>query len=123
MNEMYRDYLLDHYKNPRNSEKLNNPNISIDDNNPLCGDKVHLELKLDKQFKIIDVAFAVNGCVMSTASASLLSEAIKGKRKSDVEKFDQEKIFDLIGIKVSPGRLNCVLLPLKALHLALKKLK
>ena len=68
---MYRDYLLDHYKNPRNSKKINNPDIKIDDNNPLCGDKVRLELKFDKQSRAIGVAFMVSGCVMSTASASL----------------------------------------------------
>lgn len=120
---MYRDYLLDHYKNPRNSQKLTNPDISIGNDNPLCGDKVYLELKFDKRSKVTDVAFIVNGCVMSTASASLLSELIKGKTRSDLEKFDQQTVFDLIGIKVSAGRLDCVLLPLKALHLALGKMK
>lgn len=122
MHELYREHILDHYKHPRHSGHLDKPDVVAEESNPLCGDHIRVELKLGKRPGANEAAFITNGCVMSTASASLLSEAVHGKTKAAMEKFNYETALKLIGIRVSPGRLNCVLLPLVAFRKALQQI-
>ena len=122
MHELYREHILDHYKHPRNRGHLGKPDAVAEESNPLCGDHIRIELKFGGRRERANVACIADGCVMSTASASLLSEAIKGKTKGEMEKFNYETALGLIGIPVSPGRLNCVLLPLVALRKALRQI-
>ncbi len=114
MSELYREHLLEHYRTPQNTLPLTHSDASVDEHNPLCGDRLHAELKM-RHGRIEEITFIVNGCVISTASASLLSESIKGKTPRQVEKLDFESISALLKVAVSPGRIPCVLLPLVAL--------
>lgn len=114
--DIYGEIILDYYRNPLNFGKLENPNIVSRDANPLCGDVVEIQLKLDKS-KIADVKFNGQGCAISKASASMLTEFIKGKTLYDIIKISKGDILDLLKIELSPIRIKCALLPLKALKL------
>lgn len=117
MDELYREYLLDHYKNPRNFGVLKNPDIYKHDSNPLCGDDIEIFVKLDsKKEKILDVKFKGTGCVICIASASLLMEEIIGKNLADVSKMQTDTMLKLLGIELTPSRVKCMMLPLKALQ-------
>lgn len=118
MEELYRDFILDHYRNPRNSGTLDSADASFEDNNPLCGDKIRMDLRL-RDGIIDEIKFAGRGCAISQASASLLTEAVKGKSVKDVEKLSKEDVLENLGISISPARLKCALLGLKVLKLAL----
>lgn len=112
---IYQDLILDHYKNPQNFGKLVKPDASVDVNNPLCGDKIHLDAKINKN-KVENIKFSGEGCAISTASASMLTEYAKAKTISDLKKLDVSFILKMLGIELSPNRLKCALLPLEALH-------
>ena len=118
MEELYRDFILDHYRNPRNAGTLEGADASFEDNNPLCGDKIRMDLRLRNGI-IEDIRFAGRGCAISQASASLLTEAVKGKSVKEVEKLSKEDILENLGISISPARLKCALLGLKVLKHAL----
>lgn len=116
MDDLYREQILDHYKNPRNYGDLVNPTVSSEEYNPLCGDRIFLQLLINKG-KIMDVKFKGEGCAISTASASLLTEYIKSKNISDLKKLEGQDVLPILGIEnLSPGRLKCALLPLEALR-------
>lgn len=113
--DMYRDMILDHYRNPRNWGLVENPDIDHAEDNPTCGDHLHLTVKLDDQGRVAAVGWEGEGCAISQASASLLGEEIMGKTLEELKHFSKEDILDLLGISIGPVRLKCALLSLKVL--------
>lgn len=113
MDDMYRDYILDHYKNPRNSGELPGATNTYHDTNPLCGDEITMALLIDGDV-VTDVRFTGKGCAISQASASILTEEIKGKKLDEVKAIDRQHILENLGIPISPARIKCALLGLKA---------
>lgn len=109
--QIYHENILDHYKHPHNFGEMKNPDVTHHENNPLCGDALDLFLKI-QDGKVADVTFVGKGCAISQASASMLTDAIKGKSISDVEKMTKETILEMLGITLSPVRLKCAMLSL-----------
>jgi nitrogen fixation NifU-like protein len=122
MDELYRDNILDHYKNPRNAGHLDNPSVEADGVNPLCGDELHVEL-LVTDGVVEDVRYNGRGCAISQAAASMLSDAVKGRKVEDVERMGKEDVLDELGIPLTPIRLKCALLSVGVLKVALAELK
>ena len=118
MDDLYRDFILDHYRNPRNAGTIEQPDATFEDNNPLCGDKIRMDLRI-RDGIVEDVKFAGRGCAISQASASLLTEAIKGKPVTEVSRVGKEEVLENLGIEISAARLKCALLGLKVLKQAL----
>jgi nitrogen fixation NifU-like protein len=118
MDDLYRDYILEHYRRPHNFGVLEAPTASYEGANPLCGDRITMMLGISDGV-VQDVAFTGRGCAISQASASLLTDEIKGKKVEDVEKMTAQDLLDLIGIDISPARLKCALLSLDTLAHAL----
>jgi nitrogen fixation NifU-like protein len=114
--DIYQENILDHYENPRNFSKLKEKDIDAHDSNPLCGDSFDIELKF-KNKKVKEVGFSGHGCAISTASASLLSEKIKGKTLDEIKKLDKEDVLELLGVELSHVRIKCAMLPLKIIKL------
>ncbi len=110
---IYKEIILDHYKNPRNFGKMNGADIKVKDVNPLCGDEIEMQMKFNGS-KLKEIKFTGQGCAISMASASLLSESAKGKRIDDLKKMNKDDILKLLGIDISSVRLKCALLSLKA---------
>ena len=110
----YREYILDHYKNPRNFGRIENPDLSHEEENPLCGDVVGIDFRV-RDGAIEDVRFHGRGCAISQASASLLTERIKDMSLEDARKIGKEDVLDELGIEISPARIKCALLSLKVL--------
>lgn len=115
MEDLYRENILDHYQNPRNYGALENPDIAYEDDNPLCGDVIRIEIKLDDQDRVAHVAFGGEGCAISQASASMLTEEIMGKSLDEVKKISKDDMLDMLGIQLGPVRIKCALLALKVL--------
>jgi len=118
MDALYRDFILDHYRNPRNAGTLERPDASFEDLNPLCGDKIRMDLRI-RDGVVEDVKFKGRGCAISQASASLLTESIKGKRIDEIDTIGKEDVLEDLGISISAARLKCALLGLKVLKQAL----
>jgi nitrogen fixation NifU-like protein len=116
MDDMYREVILDHYKHPHNAGILEHPDVSHEDNNPLCGDRIRIDLQIADGI-ITDVRFLGRGCAISQASASLLTDEIIGKPVDEVAAFGKDDMLDLIGIPLdkNPVRIKCALLALKTL--------
>jgi nitrogen fixation protein NifU and related proteins len=112
--QFYREYILDHYRNPRNFGKLEHPDLSHEEDNPLCGDVVGMDFRL-RDGVIEDVRFHGRGCAISQASASLLTERLKGMSLDEAKQIGKEDVLDELGIDISPARLKCALLSLKVL--------
>jgi len=112
--QFYREYILDHYKNPRNYGRLDHPDITHEEDNPLCGDVVGMDFQI-KDGVIEDIRFHGRGCAISQASASLLTERLKGIALDDAKKIDKNDVLGELGIQISPARIKCALLPLKVL--------
>ncbi len=112
--QFYREYILDHYKNPRNYGRLEHPDITHEEDNPLCGDVVGMDFQI-KDGVIADIKFHGRGCAISQASASLLTERLKGMVLDDAKKIDKNDVLGELGIEISPARIKCALLPLKVL--------
>src|SRR3989344_9081246 len=111
---MYQENILDNYKNPRNSGTIKNASVHHHENNPLCGDELDLYLVINNH-KVVDVKINGHGCAISQASASMLSEKIKGKALDELKKITKEGILEMIGIPLSAVRLKCALLSLDKL--------
>jgi nitrogen fixation protein NifU and related proteins len=111
----YREYILDHYRNPRNYGKLEHPDVHSEDSNPLCGDQLALDLQIEDDH-ITTVRFQGRGCAISQASASMLSEMMEGKRTQEVIHLGKDDILDALGIPISPARTKCAFLCLRVLH-------
>jgi len=118
MSEMYAEMILDLYRHPMNYGQLENPDVKAKDSNPLCGDVIEIQIKLNKGV-VKEVKFNGKGCAISLASASLLTEMIKGKKIDELKKLDKKDILDALGIELSVIRLKCALLPLKVLKMGL----
>ena len=115
MNDLYRELIIDHYKNPQYRGILEPNDISFEDENPLCGDHICIDLRLDEDGKVKEAVFDGHGCAISQASADLLIESIQGKSLDDIKTLTKEDVLDLLGIELGPVRLKCALLPLKVL--------
>ena len=115
MENLYRTHILDHYANPRNEGTLDDPDISCEWDNPVCGDVVRLDLRL-KDGRVSEVRFSGQGCVISMASASMLTEEILGKTVEELKALQDEDVFRILGITLGPVRAKCGLLPLQVLH-------
>ena len=120
--EMYKENIIDHYKNPRNYHKLLDFTFQQKELNPLCGDEITLFLKIIDN-KVQDVSFVGQGCAISQASISLLTDYLKGKTFDDIKKISKETVFELLGIPISHTRMKCALLSLKALSEGLSKME
>ncbi len=112
MDDFYRDYILDHYRNPRNFGHLEHPEASAEDLNPLCGDQIRMEFDVDGGV-VRDVRFSGKGCAISQASASMLTEAIKGMRLEEIAKLSKDVVLENVGIGISPTRMKCATLGLR----------
>ena len=115
MDDLYREIIIEHYKNPAFRGKLDPSDISFADNNPLCGDHIEINLRVDENNVISDARFDGHGCAISQASADLLMESIIGKSIGDIKKLNKQDVLDLLGIELGPVRLKCALLSLKVL--------
>jgi nitrogen fixation NifU-like protein len=115
MDDFYRELILDHYKHPRHRGTLEPNDFSYEDSNPLCGDQIRIDVRLDSEQRVAEVAFTGRGCAISQASASLLTEAILGKPLAEVKALTREDVLELLGIDLTPARLKCALLSLKVL--------
>ncbi|MCB9451650.1 MAG: SUF system NifU family Fe-S cluster assembly protein [Anaerolineaceae bacterium] len=117
MDDMYREIILDHAKNPRHSGILEPADIEFEEHNPLCGDRLHLTMRVDENDRIIDVAWDGDGCAISQAAASMLADEIIGKTLEEVRQIDKDHVLDMIGIPLSINRIKCALLSLKVLKI------
>tara|TARA_B100000029_G_scaffold196730_2_gene194773 strand:- start:8943 stop:9329 length:387 start_codon:yes stop_codon:yes gene_type:complete len=115
MEDMYREVILDHYKNPRFNGELDPADITYQDDNPLCGDMIRIDLRIDDNNRVIECAFSGQGCAISQASASMLMEDIQGKSLEEIKDYTREDILDMLGIELGPVRLKCAMLSLKVL--------
>lgn len=116
MDELYRDYILDHYRRPRNKGHLPHPDVAHEEHNPLCGDRVALELTI-RDGMVTEARFDGEGCAISQASASVLTEMIVGRPLAELRQLGREDVLESLGIdNVSPARLKCALLPLNTLR-------
>ncbi len=122
MNEdIYMDFILENYKNPKNYGKIENPTSHSHGSNPLCGDEIFIYLKIEEN-KIADIKFMGKGCAISQASASILTEMVKGKDIDYAKNLKDEDLLKELGIKLSPVRLKCALLSLWTLRDAISKI-
>jgi len=115
MDDLYREVIIEHYKNPSYRGHLDPHDITFADNNPLCGDHIEITLRTDTKGLVSDARFDGHGCAISQASADLLIESIIGKALEDVKKLNKQDVLDLLGIDLGPVRLKCALLSLKVL--------
>jgi nitrogen fixation NifU-like protein len=117
--DIYREIILDHYRNPRNKGKLPYADVSTHDSNPLCGDEIDIHLKVD-QGKIKDIKFEGRGCAISQASASMLTEMVLDKPLTAVKDLAKDDILENIGLmNLGPARIKCALLSLKVLKMGM----
>jgi len=115
--DIYREIILDYYRNPRNFGKIDSPDIAIRDSNPLCGDEIEIHMKFDGE-KLKDIKFTGKGCAISQASASMLTEMVMGKSLEDMKKINKEDILESLGLpNLGPARIKCALLSLKTFKL------
>lgn len=122
MPALYSDTLLDHFRHPRNYGSLDAPDISNEQFNPLCGDRIRLELKFE-QTKVNEARFKGDACAISTAATSLLTELILGKNVEQLASLSDEQLISALESDLQPARLQCALLPLQALREGLKNYK
>jgi nitrogen fixation NifU-like protein len=115
MPALYSDILLDHFRHPRNYGSLDAPDISNEQFNPLCGDRIRIELKLE-QSKVVAACFKGDGCAISKAAASLLTELILGADLAQLADFPDTRLISALESNIQPARLQCALLPLQALR-------
>lgn len=114
--DLYLDNIIDHGKNPRHfGDPLNPADIDYEDENPFCGDHLHLTAQLDEDGRVKAIAWDGHGCTISQASASMLGEEMIGKTLDELQHIDRQELLDLLGIELSPTRLKCALLSLKVL--------
>jgi nitrogen fixation NifU-like protein len=112
------EIILDHYRNPRNFGDLPDATVRAKDSNPLCGDVVEMHLKIEGD-RIVDVRFKGKGCAISQASASMLTERIKGMTLDEARRLGRDDIIEMLGVQLSPVRIKCATLSLKVLKLAI----
>ena len=115
MDDLYREIIIERYKSPQYRGELDPHDISFEDENPLCGDHIRIDLRVDENDKVTEAAFSGHGCAISQASADLLLESVIGKSVDEVKALSKQDVLDLLGIELGPVRLKCALLSLKVL--------
>ena len=120
MDDLYRDYILEHYRHPHNFGVIEAPDLRWEGANPLCGDRITMMLAV-RDGRIADVAFTGRGCAISQASASLLTDELRGKTLDEAARLTSDDVLDLLGIEISPARLKCALLSLDTLEHAISE--
>ena len=115
MDDLYRDYILEHYRRPHNFGVIEEPSATFEGANPLCGDRITMQLAVNDGV-VTDIGFTGRGCAISQASASLLTDEVKGKPVAEVAAFGADDLLDLIGIEISPARLKCAMLSFDSLQ-------
>ena len=122
--QLYREVILDHYKNPRNHGVIENPDAHAEGKNPLCGDETEIFVKFGSdEATIEEIKFDGRGCAISQAATSMLTEMVKGRKAGEVATMTRDDILEEVGIPLTPVRLKCALLGLTTLKLALHKEK
>jgi nitrogen fixation protein NifU and related proteins len=125
--DIYREAILDHYKNPRNFGHLDAPDAKVEEGNVTCGDRIVIELNVTRvsslEFRVSDIRFSGEGCAISQAAASMLTEKAKGMSVADVMKLQGQDILNLLGTTLTPSRMRCATLSLEVLHKAVAALK
>lgn len=115
MDDLYRELIIDRYKNPMMRGTLDPHDFSYEDDNPLCGDRIRIDVRVDAENRITEASFSGEGCAISQASADLLVESVIGKNLDEVKELSKEDILEMLGIELGPVRLKCALLSLKVL--------
>ena len=115
MEDLYREQIIDRYKNPHMKGSLDPHDHAYEDDNPLCGDRIRIELRVDGDDRVTEAVFSGVGCAISIASADLLVESIIGQKLEEIRKLGKQDVLDMLGIEVGPIRLKCALLSLKVL--------
>lgn len=117
MDNLYRDFILEHYRSPHNQGALDPHDLHFADSNPTCGDEMSITLRLDdtKQ-RVADVAFTGRGCAISQASASILTDELRGLTLAELEAIDPKEVVENLGVPIGPARLKCALLVYKVLQ-------
>ncbi len=118
MDELYRDQILEHYKRPHNFGRLDSFDLEYEDTNPFCGDEQHVFIKLDEDDRVAEVKFEGQGCAISTAATSLLTDELTGMSREEILRMPKETVLDLLGIDISATRMKCAMLGLKVVKSA-----
>ena len=118
MDELYRDQILEHYKRPHNFGRLEAFDLDYEDTNPFCGDEQHVFIKLDEDDRVAEVRFEGQGCAISTAATSLLTDELTGMTREEILRMPKETVLDLLGIDISATRMKCAMLGLKVIKSA-----
>jgi nitrogen fixation NifU-like protein len=113
MDDLYREQILEHYKRPHNFGRLDERDLEFEDTNPFCGDEQRIEIRLDDEGRVAEVAFDGKGCAISTAATSLLTDELEGMSREELIKLDKQFVLDLLGIDISATRMKCAMLGLK----------
>ena len=116
----YRERILEHYQNPRHLGRLESPDQTGDADNPVCGDRVHLELQVDEAGQVTAATFEADGCVICLAASSILTEHIQGLGLVELENLAEQDMLDLIGVELGRARTRCALVAWQALGIALQ---
>ncbi len=111
---LYREAILDHFRNPRNKGTLDPADFTYEDVNPLCGDEIRMDLRTDGE-RITEVRFSGRGCAISQSAASILTEMVEGRPLDEVKAISREDLLDELGVPISPARMKCAMLGLKVL--------
>ena len=115
MDDLYRETIIERYKNPQFKGILDPNDKSFEDENPLCGDQIRIDIRLDENGIIKEALYSGHGCAISQASSDLLIESIIGKNLDEIKLITKQDVLDLLGIELGPVRLKCALLPLKVI--------
>jgi nitrogen fixation protein NifU and related proteins len=118
MDELYRDQILEHYKRPHNFGRLEEYDLEHEDTNPFCGDEQHVYIKLDEQGRVAEVSFEGQGCAISTAATSLLTDELHGMSREELLRIPKQEVLDLLGIDISATRMKCAMLGIKVVKSA-----
>lgn len=120
MSTLYREQLMEHYKNPSNKGTLNDSSVDVNMSNPFCGDVVDLKLKIEDE-KIVDVSFDGPACAVSVASSSLVTDWIKDKTLEEAKELEKDEVLEMLGVELTTSRVKCATLILEALKEAVDK--
>lgn len=116
MDNIYREQLMEHYKNPKNRGRIEDAQVEVTENNPMCGDVISMQLKVSDDGMIENVVFDGSACAVTIAASSVLTDALKGKSLDKAKKMSKEELIDLLGVELTTSRVKCASLPLEALH-------